>query len=118
MDKLVSHWLLALFVAISLSLSPAAVSASANTAMDVQKMVMADDMPCCPKQQAPDDCQQCPMMIVCMSSALSCAPVDKHAHTIGFDELSLVYRASNDANRASLGLSPPARPPRTSVISA
>ena len=54
--------LLAIFLIVGLVLAP--LSAPANAAM-VASTATAD-MPCCPDKSAPMDCDQCPLMAICL----------------------------------------------------
>ncbi|WP_197427486.1 hypothetical protein [Bradyrhizobium retamae] len=114
--------LLAIFVIISLVIAP--LTARANTgAMAPMAMTatsddaaMSDDMPCCPEKSAPVDCDQCPLMALCVSTTLQ-APLQ--AGIAGIQPVTLrTLLPGSDPEVESLGYSPPPKPPRFLVLSA
>lgn len=111
------HLLLAIFVVIGLILPPLPAFAAPATGHAGQIMAMADDMPGCPGPMTPDDCQKCPLMVACAVKGLTCCCGTLPGAAMSYDEI-LALLPGNDALLAGLGSSPPARPPRTSVIPA
>ncbi len=114
--------LLAIFVIVGLVIAP--LSARANTgAMAPMAMTampdeaaMSDDMPCCPEKSAPIDCDQCPLMALCVSTTLQ-APLPAGIAEIQPVTLRMLLPGS-DPEVESLGYSPPPKPPRSLVLSA
>jgi hypothetical protein len=107
--------LLAVFLIAGLVLAPLAARANvdsvASMAMAGDGAAMSDDMPCCPDKSAPVDCDQCPLMALCLSTSLQ-APLPA-----GVAELQPVIqqmlRPGSDPEVESLGYLPPPRPPRS-----
>ncbi|MCK1639256.1 hypothetical protein IVA95_16995 [Bradyrhizobium sp. 157] len=114
--------LLATFVIVGLVLAP--LTARANTgamapmamaAMSHDATAMSDDMPCCPEKSAPVDCDQCPLMALCVSTLQAPLPA-------GIAEIQPVTLRTllpgSDPEVESLGYSPLPKPPRSLVLSA
>ena len=110
--------LLAVFLIAGLVFAPLAARANAGgmasmamTSMSGDMADMSDDMPCCPDKSAPVDCDQCPLMALCVSTTLQ-APL-----SAGVAELQSVIlqmlRPGSDPEVESLGYLPPPRPPRS-----
>ncbi|MEH2533782.1 hypothetical protein V1274_004791 [Bradyrhizobium sp. AZCC 1614] len=114
--------LLAIFVIVGLVVAP--LTARANTGamapMAMKAMsddaAMSDDMPCCPEKSVPIDCDQCPLMALCMSTTLQ-APLPAGIAEIQPVTLRMLLPGS-DPEVESLGYSPPPKPPRSLVLSA
>ena len=77
---------------------------------------MAADMPCCPDKSLPMDCDQCPLMALCMVTNFH-APSAAGMIEIRPVTLRLLAPGS-DPQGDSLGQHPPPRPPRSLVHSA
>jgi hypothetical protein len=77
---------------------------------------MSDDMPCCPDKSAPVDCDQCPLMALCVSTTLQ-APLPAGVAEILPVTLRMLFPGS-DPEVASVAYSPPPKPPRSLVRSA
>ena len=77
---------------------------------------MAADMPCCPDKSLPMDCDQCPLMALCMATNLH------QPSSAGMIEIRPVtmrmLAPGSDPQGDSLGQHPPPRPPRSLVHSA
>ncbi|OCK60125.1 hypothetical protein [Bradyrhizobium sp. LMTR 3] len=115
--------LLAIFVIVGLVVAPltarantSAVAPMAMTATSDGAVVMSDDMPCCPEKSAPVDCDQCPLMALCVSTTLQ-APLPAGIAEIRPVTLRTLLPGS-DPEVDSLGYSPPPKPPRLLVHSA
>lgn len=77
---------------------------------------IAADMPCCPDKSLPMDCDQCPLMALCMVTSFH-AP--SSAGMIEIRPVTLRMLApGSDPQGDSLGQHPPPRPPRSLVHSA
>jgi hypothetical protein len=111
--------LLAIFVIAGLVFAPLSGPAKAGMAMDTGASMaaeMAADMPCCPDQPAPVDCDQCPLMALCMVKTFH-EPSSAGAIEIRPVTVRLLVPRS-DPQGDSLGQHPPPRPPRLLVHSA
>jgi hypothetical protein len=116
--------LLAVFLIASLVFAPLAVRANADsmasmamTSMSGDHMAdMSDDMPCCPDKSAPVDCDQCPLMALCVSTTLQ-APLPAGVAEIQPVMLRKLLPGS-DPEVESVAYSPPPKPPRSPVRSA
>ncbi|ANW05778.1 hypothetical protein LMTR13_22350 [Bradyrhizobium icense] len=115
--------LLAIFVIVGLVIAPltarantGAIAPMAMTAMSDDTAAMSDDMACCPEKSAPVDCDQCPLMALCVSTTLQ-APLPAGIAEIQPVTLRMLLPGS-DPEVDSLGHSPPPKPPRSLVLSA
>jgi hypothetical protein len=112
--------LLAVFLIAGLVLAPLAARANVDSmaSMAMASMAdnaasMSDDMPCCPDQSVPMDCDQCPLMALCVSTTLH-APLSTSVVEIQAVTLRMLFPVS-DPEAKSLGVLPPPRPPRSLV---
>ena len=113
--------LLAIFLIAGLVLAPLSATANAGKAMaasmaEMSMPEMAADMPCCPDKSIPMDCDQCPLMALCMVTNF-------HVPSpVGMIEIRPVtvrlLAPASDPQADSLGQHPPPRPPRSPVHSA
>ena len=116
--------LLAVFLIAGLVFAPLAVRANADsmasmamTSMSSDHMAdMSGDMPCCPDKSAPVDCDQCPLMALCVSTTLQ-APLPAGVTEIRPVTLRTLLPGS-DPEVEGVGYSPPPKPPRFLVLSA
>ena len=114
--------LLAFFLIVGLVVAPLSVRANggamaAMTSMSGDNMDdMSDDMPCCPNKSAPVDCDQCPLMALCVSTTLQ-APLPAGVAEIQPVTLRMLLPGS-DPEVDSVAYSPPPKPPRSLVRSA
>ena len=115
--------LLAIFVIAGLVFAPLSRPANAGQGMDMaapmaaaEMAEMAADMPCCPDKSVPMDCDQCPLMALCMVQTLH------EPSSAGMIEIQPVtvrlLVPHSDPETDSLGQHPPPRPPRSLVRSA
>jgi hypothetical protein len=78
--------------------------------MDMVDMDMSGGMPCCPEKQKPGDCQDCPLMAICMLKIVIGGPV------FGSRPLretrSRVLLPRDEPVVAGLARPPPDQPPR------
>jgi hypothetical protein len=115
--------LLAIFLIAGLVLAPLSAPANAGTGMGKAAAVvemaateMAADMPCCPDKSIPMDCDQCPLMALCMVTNFH---VPSPAGMIEIRPITVRLLApASDPQADSLGQHPPPRPPRFLVRSA
>ena len=113
--------LLAVFLIAGLVFAPLAARANvdsmATTSMSGDHMAdMSDDMPCRPDKSAPVDCDQCPLMALCVSTTLQ-APRPAGIAEILPVTLRMLLPGS-DPDVESVVYSPPPKPPRSLVRSA
>jgi hypothetical protein len=111
------HLLLAALVTIGLTIAPLTSSvATGHRAADAGMMDMADmsgDMPCCPDKQKQGDCQDCPLLAICMLKVLQSGPSE-----IGLSIRNAQVRVLEPLDEpeiAGLTRPPPDQPPRTIV---
>jgi hypothetical protein len=109
--------LLAIFLIAGLVFAPISAPASAAKAVPMAAAVeMSADMPCCPDNSAPMDCDQCPLMAICMvknfQEPSSAGVIELRPVTVRL----LVPRS--DPATDGLNYLPPPRPPRLLVRSA
>ena len=113
--------LLAILVIAGLVFAPLSAPANAGMGMAAptaaaEMVEMAADMPCCPDRSVPMDCDQCPLMALCMVKTFqepsSAGAVEIRSVTIRMLE------PGSDPLGDSLGHIPPPRPPRSLVRSA
>jgi hypothetical protein len=113
--------LLAIFLIAGLVLAPLSAPAKAGMAMGASMAEMAAaemsaDMPCCPDKSLPMDCDQCPLMAICMVTTFQ---EPSSASVIEIRPVTVRLLAPHsDAEAESLGQHPPPRPPRSLVRSA
>jgi hypothetical protein len=115
--------LLAILVIVGLVIAPLSARANsgamapmAMTSTSDDAAAMADDMPCCPDKSAPVDCDQCPLMALCVSTTLQ-APPPARVTEIQPVMLRMLLPGS-DPEVEGVGYSPPPKPPRSLVLSA
>ncbi len=113
--------LLAIFLIAGLVFAPFSGPANAGKGMAAQMAAaemadMAADMPCCPDKSVPMDCDQCPLMVLCMVTSFH-APSPAGMIEIRPVTMRMLLPAS-DPQGDSLGQHPPPRPPRSLVHSA
>jgi hypothetical protein len=113
--------LLAILVIAGLVFAPLSGRANAGMTMGGSMPAMAAaemtaDMPCCPDKSAPMDCDQCPLMALCMVTNLH---VPSSAGVTEIRPVTVRMLApGSDPQGDSLGQPPPPRPPRSLVHSA
>ena len=108
--------LLAIFLIAGLVLAPLSVPANAANGAAAAMVEMSADMPCCPDKSAPMDCDQCPLMAICMLKTFQ-AP--SSAGVVDVRPVTLRMMAPrSDPAADGLNYLPPPRPPRSLVRSA
>jgi hypothetical protein len=116
--------LLAVFLIAGLVFAPLGARANvdsmasmAMTSMSGDHMAdMSGEMPCCPDKSAPVNCDQCPLMALCVSTTLQ-APLPAGIAEIQPVMLRMLLPGS-DPEVESVAHSPPPKPPRSLVRSA
>ena len=104
-------------ISIGLAIAPLAVPAVAGDGPSEDGMMqmadMSSDMPCCPDKQKQGDCQDCPLLAICMAKVLQSGP---SAGGLPVREAaSRVLRPLDEPVLAGLARPPPDHPPRTIV---
>jgi hypothetical protein len=114
--------LLAFFLIVGLVVAPLSVRANGGAMASMTSMSgdnladMSDDMPCCPDKSAPVDCDQCPLMALCVSTTLQAA---LPAGVAEIQPVTLrMLLPGSDPEVESVAYSPPPKPPRSLVRSA
>jgi hypothetical protein len=115
--------LLAILLIAGLVFAPFSGPANAGMAMGkaapmaaAEMADMAADMPCCPDKSVPVDCDQCPLMALCMATNFH---VPSPAGMIEIRPVTMqMLIPASDPQGDSLGQPPPPRPPRSQVHSA
>ena len=111
--------LLALLVTAGLTIAPLVTPAAAGHLLPAKMMQMADgsdmmaDMPCCPDQQKSNDCQDCPLVAICMLKILQAGP-SNHAIAMRLPSRERLH-ALDDMMADGLARPPPEHPPRRLV---
>jgi hypothetical protein len=108
--------LLAILLIAGLAFAPFSAPASTAKAAPVAAMEMSADMPCCPDNPAPMDCDQCPLMAICMVKNFQ-EPASAGVIEIRPVTVRLLAPGSDPATEGLDSL-PPAKPPRSLVHSA
>ena len=104
---------LAVFVTVGLAVAPlvtpaAAVQPHVGGVMD---MSMSADMPCCPDGQKSKDCQDCPLVAMCVLKTVQAGPSATAAMPLRYP-VRTVHSVLNDAPAVGLDRPPPDHPPR------
>src|SRR5438105_14914306 len=107
---------LAVLVTAGLLLAPMVTASAARHSMAAAPMQMADDvagvtadMPCCPDKQNSTDCQDCPLVAICVLKAVAAAP---SSDGVMIGEAHELLRPASDILVDGLTRPPPKRPPR------
>jgi hypothetical protein len=110
--------LLAIFLVAGLAFAPFSGPANAGMGMAAPSAMaeMSGDMPCCPDKSMPMDCDQCPLMAICMVTTFQ-APSSAGVIEVRPVTVRLLAPHS-DPEADSLDQHPPPRPPRSLVHSA
>ena len=108
--------LLAIILIAGLVFAPLSAPANAAHGASMAAAEMSGDMPCCPDKSVPMDCDQCPLMAICMVTTFqepsSAGVIEVRPVTIR------LLAPHSDPEAESLGQHPPPRPPRSLVVSA
>ncbi|MCK1526480.1 hypothetical protein IVB15_01640 [Bradyrhizobium sp. 182] len=109
--------LLAVLVTAGLTVAPLATPAAAGHSMGAMQMAdaqdMPDDMACCPDKQNNKQCQDCPLIAICMLKVLQTGP---SAATVSIRQpVRELLRPLDDMIADGLTRPPPDQPPRSIV---
>ena len=108
--------LLAILLIAGLVFAPFSAPANAAKAAPMAIAEMSADMPCCPDSSAPMDCDQCPLMAICMVQNFQAPSL---AGVIELRPVTVRLLAPrSDPAAEGLDYLPPPRPPRSLVRSA
>src|ERR1700722_15813127 len=114
------RWLLklglAVFVTVGLAVAPLVTPAAvAQPYMGgMMDMSMSADMPCCPDGQKSKDCQDCPLVAICVLKTAQAGPSLASALLVRH-AIRTAHSVLNDAPAAGLDHPPPDQPPRILV---
>jgi hypothetical protein len=106
---------LAVFVTVGLAVAPlAGQGAAAQTRPPASTtMSTSPDMSCCPDQNSMD-CQDCPLMAICVLQAVQAGPPMTVALPLRY-AVETAHAVRNDAVAVGLARPPPDQPPRSQV---
>jgi hypothetical protein len=108
--------LLAILLIAGLAFAPFSAPANAAKAAPMSAAEMSADMPCCPDNPAPMDCDHCPLMAICMVKNFQ---EPSSAGVIEIRPVTVKLMAPrSDPAAEGLNYLPPPRPPRSLVRSA
>jgi hypothetical protein len=104
---------LAVFVTVGSALAPLATPAAAapRHVAGMTDMAMSADMPCCRDDQKSKDCQDCPLIAICVLQTAQVAP-DSTAALPLRHAIRTAHLVRNDAPADGLKRPPPDHPPR------
>ena len=109
--------LLAILVIVGLVAAPLVTPAAAKR-LPVGEMsdmaAMPGDMPCCPDGQKNNNCQDCPLVAMCMLTIAQAEPTSANGIQVSFSTRRLFF-ALDDLIADGLIGAPPDHPPRTSI---
>jgi hypothetical protein len=103
----------AVFVTAGLTFAPMAAPAAAATTHEggMTDMSMSADMPCCPDEQKSKDCQDCPLVAMCILKTAQAGPAATAALPLRHP-VRTTHSFSDDLLMAGLDRPPPDHPPR------
>ena len=103
---------LAVFVTVALAVAPLVTPAAGQSSMSgMTDMSMSADMPCCPDGQKSKDCQDCPLVAMCVLKTVQAGPSATAAMPLRHP-VRTVHLVLNDAPPVGLNRPPPDQPPR------
>jgi hypothetical protein len=109
--------LLAALVIAGLAIAPLATPSAAKL-VDRADMTgveaMSDDMPCCPDQQKSKDCQDCPLVAMCVLKTTQAGPSPTQGLPVRH-AIRAVHSLIDDEPAEGLDRPPPDHPPRNLV---
>jgi hypothetical protein len=114
--RLINQLLAALVIA-GLAIAPLATpsAAKASVRADMTGMEsMSGDMPCCPDEQKSKDCQDCPLVAMCVLKTAQAGP-SAIAALLRRHASRTVHSVLNDVPAEGLNRPPPDHPPRNLV---
>jgi hypothetical protein len=104
----------AVFVTLGLALAPLAAPAAAAQARadGMTDMSMSSDMSCCPDEQKSKDCQDCPLVAMCVLKTAQAGPSEAAALPLRH-AIRTTHLVADDVIGDGLTRPPPHQPPRT-----
>lgn len=107
---------LAVFVTVGLAVAPLGAPAVAGLphADGMADMAMSADTPCCPDEQKSKDCQDCPLMAMCILKTTQAGPAATVALPVRH-AIPMAHSVLDDAPADGLDRPPPDHPPRNLV---
>jgi hypothetical protein len=104
---------LAVFVTVGLAVAPLGASAIAALphAGAMTDMSMSAEMPCCPDEQKNKDCQDCPLVAMCVLKSVQAGPSLTTALPVRH-AIRTAHSVLDDAPAVGLARPPPDHPPR------
>jgi hypothetical protein len=113
------HLMFAVLVTAGLALGPFAAPAAAHpkaAGMDMagMDMSMSADMPCCPDEPTSKDCQDCPLVAMCILKTVQAGPPASNALPLRH-AIATVHSFIDDAPADGLDRPPPDHPPRSLI---
>lgn len=113
------NFFLAIFVTAGLAVAPvvtpsALAKLTGASAMADEMSAMSADMPCCPDKQKSNDCQDCPLVAMCMLKVSQAATPIADKLPIRLP-IRVQLGVTNDLIASGLDRPPPDHPPRSLV---
>lgn len=107
---------LAIVVTIGLSVAPVVTPAAAKgpSATMTDMSAMSEDMPCCPSEPKSKDCQDCPLLAICVLKAAQAGPSLAPPLTVRH-AVRTYHSVLNDVFADGINRPPPDHPPRISI---
>jgi hypothetical protein len=102
---------LAVFVTVGLAVAPLVTPAAAAHPRAADMSAMSGDMPCCPDQQKNKDCQDCPLVAMCVLKTTQAGPPSTEALPLRH-AIRTTHVVRNDVPADGLDRPPPDQPPR------
>ena len=104
---------LSICVTVGLTLAPLAAPAKAAPPHQagMTDMSMSADMPCCPDEQKAKDCQDCPLMAMCVLKTAQAGPSTTEALPLRH-AIRTEHSVLNETPASGLVRPPPDHPPR------
>ena len=104
---------LAVFVTVGLAVAPLVTPAAAAhpRAAGMMDMSMSADMPCCPDEQKSKDCQDCPLVAMCVLKTAQAGPSATEALPLRY-AIRTTHAVRDDVVADGLDRPPPDQPPR------
>jgi hypothetical protein len=111
-----TNLMLALFVTVGLAVAPLATSAKAAQprAAGMTDMSMSADMPCCPDEQKSKDCQDCPLIAMCVLKTAQADPSSTEALPLRH-AVRTSHSVFDEVLADGLDRPPPDHPPRNLI---
>src|SRR3954468_16917583 len=103
----------AVLVTAGLTLAPFVAPAVAQARLDgMSDMSMSADMSCCPDEQKSKDCQDCPLVAICVLKTTQAGPSEAVALPLRH-AIRTTHSVADDVVGDGLVRPPPDQPPRT-----